>query len=633
MTTRPALYQRHFRLAEAPFSIAPDPRFLYMSEKHREALAHLVYGIKNGGFVLLTGEVGTGKTTICRCVLEQVPETCDVAFIFNPKLTAIELLAATCDEFEIRYPRTTRSVKRFIDLINSHLLDAHAKGRTSILIIDEAQNLSAEVLEQLRLLTNLETNERKLLQIIMIGQPELRDMLRRPELRQFAQRITARYHLTPLTPDEVARYVAHRLKVAGERAPRFSKAALSRLCRLSGGVPRLINVICDRALLGAYAEGEDRVTAATIAKAAKEVLGGTTRGAARRMRLAAGALAGIVLIAGGAGLAAVAYRSDAGRLDELSRRYLGRGLGEMPWARPVADRREAGSAIEVAVTAGEDRQASPDRPPAAGDLASAGLAEATGTEAADEPAGDARPAALPADGPSAAATDVVTVLPVAVAARDPEPAEPLLPRSGPPGHGGVPSWVRAYEVLFAEWRISYRPDDGPPCEQAERQGLRCFKGHGGVERLRRLDLPAVVRLVGGDGEAVHAALTGLTPTTATLVVDGEPRTVPLAALEAQWSGDFTIVWRTPPGYQRPIGLGDGGPLVEWLSVALDDGEDGQGPRVPKARFDEELRDRTKRFQEARGLTESGIAGPETLILLRSSGGTGLPRLADDPEDR
>ena len=270
------MYKKHFGLTYLPFSIAPDPRYLYMSDQHREALAHLVYGVTtDGGFVLLTGEVGAGKTTVCRCLLEQVPEKTDIAFIINPKVTVDELLASICDEIGIRYPEGTTSNKVFVDRINDYLLDAHARGRKTVIVIEEAQNLSAEVLEQVRLLTNLETNERKLLQIIMLGQPELRDMLARPELRQLSQRITARYHLGPLSEKEVDPYVAHRLAIAGVSKRLFSPSAMRLLYRLSSGVPRLINLLCDRALLGAYVQDKSQVTSATLRKAAVEVFGRT----------------------------------------------------------------------------------------------------------------------------------------------------------------------------------------------------------------------------------------------------------------------------------------------------------------------------------------------------------------------
>ncbi|MDD4929301.1 MAG: AAA family ATPase [Gallionella sp.] len=291
------MYLSHFGLNEAPFSIAPDPRYLYMSERHREALAHLLYGVNGGGgFVLLTGEVGAGKTTVCRCLLEQVPASCDVAYIFNPRQTACELLATICGEFGIEYPVGNTSGKVFVDCINAFLLDAHARGRHTVLIIDEAQNLSFDVLEQIRLLTNLETNQRKLLQIILLGQPELAVMLDKPELSQLAQRIIARYHLEPLARHEVAAYVTHRLGVAGTQKSLFPQALMKPLFRMTGGIPRIINVLCDRALLGAYVQGHDRVNRATLMQASREVF---NKQATRSMRLPllAGLLAATVLAA------------------------------------------------------------------------------------------------------------------------------------------------------------------------------------------------------------------------------------------------------------------------------------------------------------------------------------------------
>ena len=268
------MYEEYFGLTDSPFSIAPDPRYLYMSERHREAFAHLVYGLNSeGAFILLSGDVGTGKTTVSRCLLEQIPKNTNLALVLNPKVSAQELLDTICDELGVAYSRTHPSIKHRVDQINLFLLRSYAEGKRTVVLIDEAQNLDIEVLEQLRLLTNLETNEHKLLQIILLGQPELLDILARPELSQLAQRITARYHLSPLNKKEIITYVSHRLGVAGCNRVVFSNSVLKKLFKLSGGIPRLVNVLCDRALLGAYVQNRHHVDQRTLEKAAKEVFG------------------------------------------------------------------------------------------------------------------------------------------------------------------------------------------------------------------------------------------------------------------------------------------------------------------------------------------------------------------------
>jgi general secretion pathway protein A len=293
------MYTNYFSLKQPPFSIAPDPHYLYMSERHREALAHLLYGVDSGGgFVLLTGEIGAGKTTVCRCFLEQVPAHCRLGYIFNPKLSVEELLVSICEEFSIDAPRSAATVKTWFDAINRHLLDCHARGQNNVLVIDEAQNLSVEVLEQLRLLTNLETSERKLLQIILIGQPELRTMLARPELEQLAQRVIARYHLGPLSEDETAAYIAHRMAVAGSQGGEVFPAGLTgTIHRLTGGVPRRINLLCDRALLGAYVENSRIVTRQILRRSAEEVFDQHKAPSQRRALALGGVCAAVALSA------------------------------------------------------------------------------------------------------------------------------------------------------------------------------------------------------------------------------------------------------------------------------------------------------------------------------------------------
>ena len=289
------MYLGYYGLHEPPFSITPDPRFVHLSERHRDALAHLLFGIDKGGgggFVQLTGEVGTGKTTLSRLLLEQLPDNARIALVLNPRQNAIELLETICEELRIDITGKRGSAKALVDALNVYLLDAYAKGLRVVLLIDEAQNLPADALEQVRLLTNLETDTQKLLQILLLGQPELRSLLARPELRQLAQRITARYHLTPLDAQETAEYLRHRWRVAGGQKFPFEAKAIRRLHARSGGVPRLLNVIAERALLAGYARDAASIDARLVDAAADEVL--PPRARRRWPWLAAGAVVAVV---------------------------------------------------------------------------------------------------------------------------------------------------------------------------------------------------------------------------------------------------------------------------------------------------------------------------------------------------
>lgn len=307
------MYTSFFGLTEKPFAITPDPRYLYLSERHAEALAHLLYGInESGGFIQLTGEVGTGKTTVVRTLLSRVPHHADVAVILNPRVTPVEFLLTICEELGLPVEEADRdSVKQMVDALNRRLLSAHAEGRRIIVIVDEAQNLSAETLEQVRLLTNLETPTQKLLQIILIGQPELRELLDRNDLRQLAQRITGRYHLKPLSREETEGYVRHRLRVAGAVGEIFTPSALREVYRLAAGVPRVVNVTCDRALLGAYTQEQRRVTARLVRRAAGEVYG------RRFMPQWLGWTAATVLLLGAGASAFLVWRAWEGRTAAL----------------------------------------------------------------------------------------------------------------------------------------------------------------------------------------------------------------------------------------------------------------------------------------------------------------------------
>jgi general secretion pathway protein A len=541
------MYLHYFGLAEAPFSIAPDPRYLYLSQRHQEALAHLLYGVSgDGGFVLLTGEVGAGKTTVCRCLLQQIPDSCDVAYIFNPKLTVEELLSTICVEFGIAYPAGNASIKVFIDCINAYLLDAHARGRHTVLIIDEAQNLSPEVLEQMRLLTNLETDERKLLQIILLGQPELGLMLERPELRQLSQRVVARYHLGPLTRSEVAAYVRHRLEISGAQRQLFPPALMGRLYRLSGGVPRVINVLCDRALLGTYVQGKERVDRRTLAQAAREVFHQPPRRTLVRPLLAT-----LLLVVLGV-LAVRWYQLELG--------------GAEPASVPAA------------------LAAKPAVPPTA--------ALAVNKAATNKPA----PAPSPADALQWPAN------------------QPL-----------ADSQALAYTALFRAWGADYQGGDA--CKQAESLGLGCRSARGGLDELRELNRPAVLLLHDAQGREFSALLDALDDHSAGFIIGGQSRTVPIAALAAQWSGKYTLLWRMPKEARDSIHLGEHGQAVAWLArqLAMAQGRPAETGKDPL--FDQALLQKVKRFQLGAGLVPDGIVGPRTLIRLAGVADKTAPRLS------
>jgi general secretion pathway protein A len=522
------VYTKHFGLEQEPFSIAPDPRYLYLSERHREALAHLIYGLRGaGGVVLLTGEIGAGKTTVCRCFLDQVPAHCHVAYIFNPKLTVLELLGTICDEFGIALDTlgSGGTVKEHVDAINGYLLRSHAQGRNSVLIIDEAQNLSADVLEQLRLLTNLETTERKLLQIILIGQPELREMLAQPQLEQLAQRVTARYHLEALDERETMQYMRHRMGVAGRRESLpFEKEARERIHALSRGVPRRINLLCDRALLGAYARNTQRVTVEMVDKAALEVFGPTAKKPVARDAwreripwLVGGAVAGALVIGliGG-----VRPRSADGPLPSAT-------------------------APTTAASTG-----APSPSPSQSPLATPSPAPVTAPSAAPPRAIGSPPAA-----PSAPVS--VTATPSSVAMGPPPsvsasaagvatPREREAARTTTPELPTTP--LRPIRDEKQAWRMLALMSDitlpeGEPCVAAGKERMSCERRRDGtVTLLRGLRGPALLTLRDAAGAVSFAVYTGVSDAqTIMLRGDGGVRVrVELRWLASQWRGEYAL---------------------------------------------------------------------------------------------
>ncbi|HEB98702.1 MAG TPA: AAA family ATPase [Thiotrichales bacterium] len=561
------MYTKYFRLEGRPFSIAPDPRFLYLSERHREALAHLLYGLEQGGgFVQLTGEVGTGKTTLCRAFLEQLPSHVDVAFIVNPRLDERELLATICDELGIEHPGETAGLRQLVDSLNRHLLDSHARGRRTVLVVDEAQNLSAAVLEQIRLLTNLETPREKLLQIVLIGQPELKDLLERQDLRQLAQRITARYHLEPLDREETRAYIRHRLRVCGTAEPLFTQGAMDEAWRLTGGIPRLVNILCDRALLGAYVEEAPRVDRRILRRAAAEVLPGRPVSEASRPRRRWPWAAGLAALA----LLVLGYVAI-------------RGADLPAWlSSPLASH--------------EDPPGQPQALPPSGPAGAS-----TAEETAEVPAATAPPPV-----PQPAQTEAVvpgTQLPEGL----PEALEAA----------GEGAGVQAWDTLFRHWGVAYFLDDpAPACEQAAHQGLRCLTGSGSWAQLIALDRPAVIELRNDQGRQVPVVLESVADGQARIELAGQGWTVPVEWLRGRWFGRFSLLWK-PAITAEVLKEGDRGLDVLWLRRRLADWQPGgEAPADPQF-FDSALAARLRAFQAAQGLVADGVAGARTLIRLNS----------------
>jgi len=565
------MYTSFFGLSEKPFAITPDPRYLYLSERHAEALAHLLYGInESGGFIQLTGEVGTGKTTVVRTLLSRVPHHADVAVILNPRVTPAEFLLTICEELGIPLKESERgSVKEMIDALNRRLLATHASGRRVIVIVDEAQNLEADVLEQVRLLTNLETATQKLLQIILIGQPELRELLARNDLRQLAQRITGRYHLHPLTREETKGYVRHRLRVAGATGEIFTPGALEEVYRISGGIPRIINVTCDRALLGAFTTETRHINTALVRRAAGEVYG--RRFVPAWMLWGGGAAALLLLLVGGFFL----LRHGGGR--------------------------EAAAG-----------------PAPAGTLAGKIAAPSAATAHGDAPA-MADPATAPASSPSPTSSTSAVALPSAgssagVISRGPPVASMAQLLSENAADITAPV---AYRRLLALWGKVLTSDKNP-CAQAAADGLACLSDRGSWGQLRALNRPTILELSDDHGGIARVVLTGLDDDYATLALGEKGRRVALADISRYWMGGYTLVWKPKSGKPRELSAGMRGEQVQWLRRSLAAVRGDSSSVDPPDVYDQALVIAVQNFQREHRLTADGIAGLTTQVVLDTS---------------
>ncbi|MBT2971911.1 MAG: AAA family ATPase [Candidatus Thiodiazotropha sp. (ex Ctena orbiculata)] len=589
------MYQEYFGLTEDPFSITPDPKYLFLSERHRNGFAHLLYGVtEGGGFLQLTGGVGTGKTLLCRKLLADLPRAVDVAFIFNPRLSPLELVAAICDELKILYPLGCNSIKEIVDFLNAFLLESHSQGRRTVVIIDEAQNLSYESLEQIRLLTNLETEKHKLLQIILVGQSELKDLLQQARLRQLAQRVTARYHLTPLSRSETRAYVLHRLRVAGLTQPLFSAGALQSLYRYSGGVPRLINILCHRGMLLAYAKDSKQITRSMVAQVYYELSGLGGRGNRQltwawiTVALLGCTLAGLLLWNVDRLLPGFPYLSSSAVRSE-----------NPPQAEKTEEQSTTAAAKGQRLAVAAESAAAPLRPPA------------------PEMAVPTQPEVVLKTTDAAALASAEDLLATSV-----QPAGESAVVAGKPGlssmMGGENS---AFTTLFGYWQRVY-PLEGEKrsaCDRAEEVGLSCIYGRGSWQSLAYYDRPAVLELIMDDGQRYNVVATALTEDVVTLDLNGRRFEFSRKEIERLWSGSYIILWRPPKLSSDRLSIGQVGQDVAWLISMLDRIEGIETRFDPaNATFDLETQRRVMRFQRAQGLIADGVVGKQTLIQLNGS---------------
>ena len=552
------MYTSFFGLNEKPFSITPDPRYLFMSERHTEALAHLIYGVReSGGFIQLTGEVGTGKTTLVRSLLQQIPDNADVAVILNPQISRNEFLSAICEELGVPLPHSSNNIKTLTNALNEYLLENHSRGKRTIVLVDEAQNLRIDVLEQVRLLTNLETTKQKLLQIILIGQPELREILSRNDMRQLAQRITGRYHLEPLSRDETAAYIDHRLKVAGAVGQIFSKAAKQELYRLSQGVPRMINVIADRAMLGAFTQETREITPALLNQAAAEVFGKDSRLITpwRRWRTLGTGIAAAVAVTA---VALLFFTDRPANMTQTAAR---------PTPAPAV------AEIPIAKT--------PQSTPAARTADDAIVATPPSAATADTPAS------------SAILTDVLTENPDAT------------------------DTDSAFATLFGLWGLDYTSGNASACQQAMDEGLYCLFQRGSLSQVRSLNRPVILTLRDQNGQQHQVVLAGLANDIASLAVAGTVYDIGTAELGEYWYGQYLVLWQPQIDKLKQFVPGMRDADVRWLRQSLAEIQGEPVPPMNSDLFDQDLETRVRDYQRQRRLTTDGVVGYQTQIAINT----------------
>tara|TARA_R110002049_G_scaffold13509_2_gene58373 strand:+ start:9578 stop:11269 length:1692 start_codon:yes stop_codon:yes gene_type:complete len=561
------MYGQFFNIDESAFSIAPNPKYLFLSPQHQEAIAHLLYGItRPGGFVLITGDIGTGKTTVCRSLFSEIPDNTDIALIVNPKLNSDDLLASICDELDISYPEHQLSSKTYLNKLNERLIQSHAAGRNTILIVDEAQNLSVDALETIRVLTNLETDEQKLLQIILIGQPELKNRLATPEMEQLNQRITARFHLQPLTKQEVSAYIAHRLNVAGSDPDLFSKSNIGCIYNKTKGIPRLVNVLCDRSLLGAYVQKKKTVSNAIIKNAATQSLANYDNKFS--LANASKTSAWIVLLLLFASTIWIVFYSDefnnkySGSSGELASQAEHNKIQHESYQASVEEEQNSSSEIEGKVIASLSAR----------------------------------------------------VEPLVIGEMKIEPKQIVL---------SPLEW--ANQKILESWGIDYSGIDENACEIASLNGLMCFSGKGDVALLQRLNRPVILKNKDDQQEVSYLFVKTVEQGDAIVLDQSGMYRISWLDIASSWSGEFELLWK-PLTSRTLIKPGMNGEFVKdidrYLSIIFNRSPEWNDITV----YDSALVKEVKLFQRAQGIPADGVIGPLTQIYMNNLIDENVPRL-------
>ena len=604
------MYGEFFNIDESAFSIAPNPKYLYLSEQHQEVLAHLLYGVtRSGGFVLITGEIGTGKTTVCRSLFAEIPDNADIALIVNPKLEPVDLLASICDELNITYPDVPNSAKTYLNKLNKRLIESHGQGRNTILIIDEAQNLSIDALETIRGLTNLETDEQKLLQIILIGQPELRERLDTHAMEQLNQRITARFHLEALDKEEVASYIKHRLTIANADPKIFSQSNIDYIYKLTGGIPRLINVLCDRSLLGAFVQKKKKITNETIYNAATESLGKRKKRnqSAKKRNIKVLTWLGVALLLA-ITLSIILY--DRSQTDNVND---GQQLSEeIKQSEESIDEQQG---LLVGVTPDTEPQPEPNPviekssvipqdeiliEPEQFDTNELNQTEASLDEAPDVDH-DLEPLATEAPDDSAQEVNIKA------------DKQTLTPQQ----------W--AYTSLMEMWGLTYQNFDSDPCDYVMESGLFCYISTGDKKLLERLNRPVILLNESQQGEN-HYLLLKEVQRDQVLVADqsGEYQ-LSWEDIQRSWNGEFILIWKSfaDTEYIRP---GDRGDYVDQIDSLLAKIFNRSPNWEELERYEGNLIKEVRNFQRTQKITADGVLGPLTQIFMNNIVNTDVPTL-------